>query len=118
MDMCLGGLCHLGMLHLFNREENYGIVDGAWPDKTFYDPGSMKPGAKKEFETWYQTVRNQKFNFKEELVSYCQTDVRILMFGIRKFRELFKSVTGIDPITRTFTLASVASIRLNAPNVC
>ena len=94
--------------HLFNKEENYGLKDAAWPPLESYDPGSLKEGARADFLKWYETAKNGRFDFMAELVSYCEMDVKILMFGVRQFRELFLGVSTVDPITRCFTLAGVA----------
>jgi len=37
---------------LFNLSENQNYI-GKWPDAWFYNVGSMKPEAKKEFYKWY-----------------------------------------------------------------
>lgn len=67
----------------------------------------MRGKDKEAFMLWYESVKEKKFNFMDELVSYCRMDVDILMFGVRKFRDLYGSVTSLNPITRSFTLAGM-----------
>ena len=45
------------------------------------------------------------FNFKEDIATYCRSDVDILRRCCLEFRELFHNVTDIDPF-RTITIAS------------
>jgi hypothetical protein len=69
----------------------------------------MKPKNANDCRVWHQSLidNNYIYNFKNELIKYYANDVKILTMSIMKFRCLFNSVTGIDPITRAFTLASV-----------
>ena len=36
---------------------------------------------KEEFDKWYDTVKDKKFNFKNEIFYYCSLDVLILNKG-------------------------------------
>lgn len=94
--------------HLFNRKENYYYNRSPYPDLHYYSPWGMKPKAKDELIEWYETKKNDCFNFKEQLISYCRMDVQILLNAVLQFRLLFKQASGIDPLTRCFTLASAA----------
>ncbi|XP_053213282.1 uncharacterized protein LOC128396692 [Panonychus citri] len=95
--------------HKFNTPENQHYV-GVFPAIDFYDPLSLKPTQKAELEKWYyETIKTDPvFNFKTEIIEYCRSDVLILQTAIMRFIDLFKSITGLNPITRSFTLASVA----------
>ena len=57
------------------------------PDNSYYDPDGMSPARKEEFLTWYDEKVSKRyiFNFQEELLSYCQSDVRILTQGCMTF---------------------------------
>lgn len=93
--------------HKFNKPENYGYI-GSYPDVASYEPDHMKAKQREEFISWYETTSEKTFNFMTEIVEYCRTDVKILLFAVQEFRRLFQEVTGIDPMCRSFTLASVA----------
>ena len=59
---------------------------------------------RKEFLAWYEINKMDHFNFQEELLKYCRSDVDILRKCCLKFRSMFKEITkknnfkGIDPL--------------------
>ena len=59
---------------------------------------------------WHNGMRNSNyvFNFQEEIVAYCRSDVDILRRCCLEFRELFHDVTEIDPFAN-LTIASACS---------
>ena len=85
--------------HFFNTEENQKYV-GYMPDKSFYDPDSMSPARKEEFLTWYDEKVSKRyiFNFQGELLSYCQSDVRLLKQGCMTFQSQFKEIVNFNPM--------------------
>lgn len=90
--------------YLFNTigNENY---KGKWPDLKYYDPDFMDSKEREIFLTWYQHQIDKTFDFKEELEKYCRSDTNILMRCVMTFREIFKSVSGLDPLSRSITIA-------------
>lgn len=74
--------------HFFNTEENQNYV-GYMPDKSYNDPDSMSPARKEEFLTWCDEKVSKRyiFNFQEEFLSYCQSDVRLLKHGCMTFQS-------------------------------
>lgn len=92
--------------HLYNMRKNYHTVL-PFPDLKFFCTDYMKPEAKTELEKWHSGKQGENFDFDQELKQYCKMDVAILLSAIQKFRNLFKLVTGLDPTTRNFTLASI-----------
>ena len=96
-------LCKGYFPHLFNREENEKYV-GPIPPEPFYMPNSMKP----ETRVWHKEQRdnNYVFNFNEEIIKYCRSDVDILRKCCTEFRELFREITNIDPFEKCLTIAS------------
>ena len=66
-------------LHLFNIPENQEYV-GSIPEKYYYMPESMSVSGRKNFEKWYgeQVAKNVEFDFQNELVEYCGSDVKLL----------------------------------------
>ena len=64
--------------HFFNQPEHYYYV-GQYPKKAFYGYGSMKKSTATEFDSWYSTLGDKQFNFKEEIIEYCKTDVKVLI---------------------------------------
>ena len=66
---------------------------------------SIKKAA--EFDEWYKANGRMVYDLRGEMIRYCRSDVSILMKAMLSFRKLFIETTGIDPLTRTFTLASI-----------
>jgi len=92
--------------HFFNKKENEMYV-GYMPEKEYYDPDGMSPKRKKEFETWYneQVEKHTIFHFHEDLLAYCQSDVRLLKEGCMQFQKNFKEVAGFNPMLNCITIA-------------
>ena len=100
--------------HLFNTSDNQ-TYNGPLPAKMFYDSDGMSESKRTEFKTWYTQHKNDKFDFGEEILAYCQSDVQILMEGCMAFRTLFMNITGgIDPF-QNITIASACKHRVQDP---
>ena len=97
--------------HLFNTPENQQYV-GRIPDLEFYDPDGMMQNRKNELLQWHaeQVRRNVQFNFKEDLISYCQSDVQLLKQGCEAFQNEFHSQAGFNPMAKCFTIASACNL--------
>jgi len=80
--------------HLFNCRENQEIVLQHLPDKKFYCPDTMKIENRNIFLKWYEEHKDDVFDFQEELLNYCISDVDILRRACCEFRNLVRSVTG------------------------
>ena len=95
--------------HLFNKKENENYV-GPIPPAPYYNPNGMNLKDKEAFMTWHTLKKesNYVFNFKDEIVAYCHSDVDILR-RCMEFRELFYNVTDIDPF-RTLTITSACHL--------
>lgn len=93
--------------HLFNTMENQNYK-GPLPDKSFYDPDGMSSKKKEEFELWYagKVVNNYQFDLRRDMLAYCESDVKLLKAGCRKFREQFQEHAEFDPLEKTITIAS------------
>ena len=85
---------------------------GRIPDIEFFDPDSMMSSKKEELVNWHtqQVARNVEFNFKEELIAYCKSDVQLLKQGCQKFQEEFESQAGFNPMEKCFTIASACNL--------
>ncbi|XP_049332872.1 uncharacterized protein LOC125801098 isoform X1 [Astyanax mexicanus] len=91
--------------HFWNTQKNQNYV-GPYPHPEFYGVDSMMSKERDEFFEWYKTLDGKVFDFKQELVAYCQNDVRILRMGCMAFRNEILSSTGVDPF-KCITIASV-----------
>ena len=92
--------------HHFNKEENQDYI-GPIPDADYYAPDTMKPKDREAFLTWHKEQRDNGyiFNFREEIVRYCRSDVDILRKCCMEFREMLRDITGIDPFEKCVTIA-------------
>ena len=97
--------------HFLNSPENWK-VHSTHPSPDFYGVDTMSSEGRAAFFKWYETVKNEPFNFRAEIEKYCRQDVYILRKACEKFRSLFLETTrgettpGIDP----FTYVTIASL--------
>lgn len=94
--------------HLFNTSQNQEYV-GKIPDTHYFTPNQMSEKDRNEFFEWYKNQTDKIYNFKNELTSYCQSDVNILRRCCTIFMHLFESQTGINPFKNSVTIASACN---------
>jgi hypothetical protein len=97
--------------HLFNKKENEHYVGPLRPSP-YYNPNGTSPDEKEKFLEWHNELKqnNYVFNFQQEILSYCRSDVDILRRCCLEFRELFRDVTDIDPFEKCLTIASACNL--------
>ena len=79
--------------HFFNTSDHQQYV-GPYPDPKFYGADYMGTKDRKEFMTWHGEQQGRTFNFRQEMLDYCRSDVDILRQACCKFRQLVTEVTG------------------------
>ena len=96
--------------HFFNTQQNQ-IYEGYMPEKSYYDPDGMSPQRKEEFDKWYNEKVSERyiFNFQHELMTYCQSDVRLLKQGCIKFQSQFHDICGFNPMVHCITISSACN---------
>ncbi|CAH3199085.1 unnamed protein product, partial [Porites evermanni] len=96
--------------HFFNTQDHQDYV-GPIPAQDYYDPQGMSPARKEEFCKWHAERRAEhyEFHFQEELLSYCQSDVRLLKEGCTKFAAEFEQLAGFNPFEHCVTIASACN---------
>ena len=82
--------------HFYNTEEHQRDVLPCLPDQKYYNPDGMSKSRRKEFVDWYETNKNEPFDFQKEMKEYCISDVDILLKACWKFRELLRKETGVE----------------------
>ena len=96
--------------HMYNSRDILQDEDNLFlehlPPISYYDPNTMSRVQRDQFMTWYNEHKDQPFNFHEELLEYCRSDVNILLSACWKFRQLVITATGVDPYNYV-TIASV-----------
>ena len=90
--------------HAFSSEQTLNYI-GPYPPPQDYCVERMSANARREFYTWYDTVRNGTFNFMKEALHYCQNDVDVLAEACNLFRNGYILETGVDP----FSCATISS---------
>ena len=75
--------------HLFNKKENESYV-GPIPPTPYYNPNGVNPKDRETFVAWHTMKKesNYVFNFQEEIVTYCLSDVGIALTTSQKIRSL------------------------------
>ena len=93
--------------HKFNREENQDY-EGDIPELKFYETVCMKTKKKEAVEKWHaeEVLKGEEWNFKKELLEYCQSDVKLLKEGCLIFAGDFEKECGFNPLKENITIAS------------
>ena len=80
---------------MFNVSDNY---NGPLPGLKYYDPNGIYGPLRTQLIEWHKAHKNYVFDFAKEIQEYCKADVQLLKSGCIKFRNVFITDTGIDPI--------------------
>ena len=93
--------------HKFSKLEKFHY-EGTIPDLHYYEPQDTSKDTKKACEDWHakQVLNGEVWNFKKELLSYCESDVKLLKDGCLKFAEDTMRDAGFNPLTKCITIAS------------
>ena len=107
-------LCKGYFPHFFNKDENQEYV-GPIPCQDDYGVNYMKPAEREKFMAWHQeqVENNYVFDFQQEILRYCRSDVDILAQCCKLYREMFRLATdttndetGLDPFDSVTTIAA------------
>ena len=98
----------LRLLNTPDRQQYMGRI----PDFEFYDPKGMMEKKKQELECWHsdQVHQNVVFDFHQEMVEYCQSDVALLKAGCQAFQQEFERQAGFNPMAKCMTIASACNL--------
>ena len=82
--------------------------EGKIPDLKLFEPQHMSKDKKEECETWHaeQVLKGETWNFQNEMLDYCKSDVQLLPEGCLKFAQDTKNEAGFNPLTQCITIAS------------
>jgi hypothetical protein len=81
--------------HDFNRKSNFHYV-GKFPGKEYFKSEFFNITKKEEFNIWYDTVKDQVFDFERQLRDYCWSDVELLSQGCLEFSKIMKEISKLD----------------------
>ena len=95
--------------HFFNTQDHKTYV-GPMPAEEYYDPDGMKPERKQEFDEWYQSKIDEKyeFDFQQELQDYCQSDV-LAERRVYAIPKEFHALADFNPMEHCITIASACN---------
>ncbi|EGT56180.1 hypothetical protein CAEBREN_06213 [Caenorhabditis brenneri] len=101
--------------YLFNHPDNYDKKLPTLPSKEYYSAKYMVPEVRAEFDKWYEESYNNGFELHEEMLKYCESDVRILTLTLIKFIKMCSELfNGWNPIVHGTTLASFSMFVMKA----
>nr|CAD2170603.1 unnamed protein product [Meloidogyne enterolobii] len=95
--------------HGWNFNKNMNVRLDGLPDQQYYYPDSMGKERRKKFEEWYEKNKNEPFCLREQIVEYCQQDVRILAHALVKLQRLFFEL-ATEPSKRDDVLVNSMTI--------
>ncbi|CAL2041620.1 unnamed protein product [Caenorhabditis brenneri] len=95
--------------YLFHHPDNYNTNLPTLPPKEYFSAKYMVPEVRAEFDKWYEELYNDGFELHEEMLKYCESDVRILTLTLIKFIKICSELfNGWKPIVHGITLASLS----------
>lgn len=85
--------------YLFNKPEFQNYI-GPLPAEHYFDPDNMKAQKREQFHRWYseQQALQPVYNFQDELLKYCVSDVRILAKSIEVYVKTMMEVKPLNPL--------------------
>jgi len=89
--------------YLFNTDDNANYI-GEIPDIKYFTPETMSSKKYNEFMEWYPK-QTGIYDFKKELIEYCDSDVDILKKSLEIYITDSISVNGLNPLSCS-TIAS------------
>ena len=88
-----------------NTSRFYDYV-GPIPDISLYQPDHKMPAKRQELLEWHkeQQENGYVFNFRNEILAYCDNDVRILRKACVAFRHLYLTMNEFCPFSNAITV--------------
>ena len=100
--------------HLYNTQQMNNLKGSKFlphlPPLEFYDVDNMNIEKCQQFLIWYENNKHKYFDFYEELLKYCRSNVDILLNACRKFRQLYMESMGPDNPIDPFDYITIASL--------
>lgn len=96
--------------HLFNEPRNQ-LYSGPIPAREYFMTDQFSKETLAKFNAWYNAIdENYVFDFSNELLDYCISDVKILRTGIMRFIDFFKKCLKLNPVLEAVTLTSAVML--------
>jgi len=86
------------------------------PDPQYYGVDEMSLKRREEFLAWHRDHYNHPFHLYNDLLTYCRSDVDVLLNACWKFRELLLGITenAVDP----FDYVTIAAVAMGTFRTC
>ena len=93
--------------HKFNRAENEDY-EGSIPSLKFYETDCMNTKKKEAVEKFHaeEALKGEVWNFKKELLEYCESDVKLLKEGCLTFATDFEKECSFNPLKENIRITS------------
>ena len=97
--------------HTFNQEYNFSC-SGEYPPIADNSPDDMDTKKREQFLTWHaqKVAENAVFNVQEELLKYCESDVKFLKEGCLVFVKQFEEIAAFNRLVESVTIASACNL--------
>ena len=103
--------------HLMTSKKTRGFVGkpGYFPPIEQFAPDRMGSKRRNELQTWHSqqikiyATEHLRYDFNQELRTYCLADAHVLKLGIISFRSYIYSLTSVDPFSVAVTAASACN---------
>jgi len=97
--------------HACNRVENFSYR-GEYPSADQYCPDDMPEKKREKFLAWHaeKVSSGAVFDFQEELLRYCESDVKLIKEGSLTFIQEFEEIAGFNPLVEAVTIASACNL--------
>ena len=108
-EMKKGYFPHLYNIQEMNNLEGFKFLQHL-PPLQYYDVDKMNIEKCEKFLIWYENNKHKCFDFYQELLKYCRSDVEILLNACWKFRKLYMESMGPDNPIDPFDYITIASL--------
>ena len=95
--------------HYFNVKDNQ-TYKGDYPAPHFYGVDYMSTPERADFMQWYDSKSGEIFDFQQEMLAYCRSDVDILRQACLKFRQQMLEVTGTQTMNEKSEITWVGAV--------
>ena len=100
--------------HLYNTQEMNNLEGSKFlphlPPLQYYDVDNMNIEKHEKVLIWYENNKHKYFDFYEELLKYCRSDIDILLNACWKFRKLYMESMGPDNPIDPFDYITIPSL--------
>lgn len=83
--------------YLFNLPENQNYI-GRIPDPGFFGVNEFNDSKREEFNEWYNERARYDYNFREEMILYCENDVEVLGQALEAYVKICADYGSMNPI--------------------